>query len=263
MLTLNGLPIEVTRFSDQTSQVWKLPFVVGPTAHIQWKFTQEAELIHLAQLVDLLRSMQVRTIHLEMDYLPYARQDKEITNESTFALRTFANFLNSLKLDKISAIDSHSDEPLFLIKNFHNIFPATHIAKAVKACDPDVLCYPDKGARIRYAKNLTFLNRSTAHGEKQRDQLTGHITSYTLHGDVFDKDVLIVDDICDGGMTFILMAKELLKAHAKSVNLYTTHGIYSRGLKPLKEAQIKGIYTKDGQISEFQDNILIKGYDNE
>lgn len=261
MLSVNGCPIEVTRFSDQTSQVWKLPFVVGDIATIDWRFQQEAELFHLAQLVDLLRSMKVKKISLAMEFLPYARQDKEITNESTFALRTFANFLNSLKLDKISAIDSHSDEPIFLIKNYHNIFPASQIANAVKACNPDVLCFPDHGARLRYAKNLAFLNRDVSHGDKQRDQLTGHITSYKLHGEVFDKDVLIVDDICDGGMTFILMAKELLKSGARSVSLYTTHGIYSRGLKPLKEAKIDRIYTKDGEISSFQDNILVRAYE--
>jgi len=265
MISVNSYPIEVTRFSDQTSQVWKLPFIVGDIAMIDWKFSQEAELFHLAQLVDLLRSMKVKKISLAMDYLPYGRQDKEISNESTFALRTFANFLNTLKLDKISAIDSHSDEPIFLIKNFHNIFPVVQIANAVKACDPDVLCFPDRGARLRYAKNLAFLNRSVAHGEKQRDQLTGNITKYTLNdmnGTVYDKDVMIIDDICDGGMTFVLLAKELYNSGAKSVSLYTSHGIYSKGLRPLKEAKINRIFTKDGEVSEVQGQITVRKYEN-
>jgi len=61
---------------------------------------------------------------------------------------------------------------------------------------------------------------------------------------------MIVDDICDGGATFILLAKELYAAGAKEVNLFVTHGIFSKGLIPLYEAGIKRIFTQDGEASE-------------
>ena len=48
-----------------------------------------------------------------------------------------------------------------------------------------------------------------------------------------DKKVLIVDDICDGGRTFIELAKVLRAKGAETVDLYTTHGIYSKGTKVL------------------------------
>jgi ribose-phosphate pyrophosphokinase len=106
------------------------------------------------------------------------------------------------------------------------------------------LCYPDKGALIKYKDMYNF---PYIYGNKTRDQETGHILDYQLVGDCDGQRVLIVDDICDGGMTFQLLARDLLAAGAKEVNLFVSHGIFSKGLKPLREAGIKNIYTKEGE----------------
>lgn len=265
MIRLNGSQITPTLFPDQTSQIWNIDLdvlskrVKDNTFEIDWRFSHEGELFHLAQLVMLLKEIKPGyRIHLHMDYLPYSRQDKIITNSTTFALTTFAIILNNLHIDKITAIDSHSDRTKFLINNFINIFPSKYVATVCKEVNPDVLCVPDKGALTRYVRDLAFLGRPYIWGEKDRNQVTGHISNIKLNGNVQDKTVLIVDDICDGGMTFILLAKELLTNGAKSVSLYTTHGIYSKGLKPLREAKIDRIFNMYGEVGELQDNITIK-----
>jgi len=75
------------------------------------------------------------------------------------------------------------------------------------------------------------LYRPHIYGEKVRDQLTGNITSYKVIGDPAGKNVLIVDDICDGGMTFKLLAKDLL-ARVRRVYRYSLPmGFFSKGLK--------------------------------
>jgi ribose-phosphate pyrophosphokinase len=43
------------------------------------------------------------------------------------------------------------------------------------------------------------------------------------------KTVLIIDDICDGGKTFLELGKKLKELGAKSVLLHVTHGIFSKG----------------------------------
>ncbi len=91
---------------------------------------------------------------------------------------------------------------------------------------------------------------------KNRDSYTGRITNIKLnHTKVKDQKILIVDDICDGGGTFCMLADQLYKKGAKEVNLFTTHGIFSKGLKPLYEAQINRIFTVKGVVSEVQGNI--------
>ena len=55
--------------------------------------------------------------------------------------------------------------------------------------------------------------------------------------------MLIVDDLCDAGGTFIGSAQVLRDAGARSVSLYVTHGLFSKGVGNLLEQGIDRIYT--------------------
>ena len=65
--------------------------------------------------------------------------------------------------------------------------------------------------------------------------------------DIQNKTILIIDDICDGGMTFKLTAERLKELGAKEVHLYVTHGIFSKGLETLRESGIDRIFTRKGE----------------
>lgn len=246
MIQLNGFDVKPTVFPDGTSQVWKLdrdafrPFVNT----ILWKFDGEAEFMHLAQLVDLVRIRSIGRLDLIIPFLPYARQDKDISNEATFALKTFTRLLNSLSIDMIVCVDPHSGAS-FEIENLHVTYPKAEVSEAIEQTRSDLVCYPDRGAFEKYWHEYRF---PYMHAEKTRDQLSGHITGNELFGDPKDKRILIVDDICDGGMTFILLTKKLLEAGAVSVSLFVSHGIFSKGIQVLKDSGIERIFTHEGEV---------------
>jgi ribose-phosphate pyrophosphokinase len=246
MLYLNGQLVNVTMFPDNTSQVWKLPHHISNSdyAWVDWSFSNESEILHLAQLKTLLDHYGAPT-SLRIRYLPYGRQDKVVSNHTTFALITFSQILNNMSFDNIEIIDPHSTIATDLIKNSVAI-QSTKISELWNTGEYDVVCYPDKGALSKYTKLYDY---PYMHGEKVRDQITGNITSYQIVGDPAGKNVLIVDDICDGGMTFRLLAKDLLAAGAKSVVLFVTHGIFSKGTRILFESGIQRIFTQDGEVS--------------
>lgn len=255
MIRLNGLPINITVFPDNTSQVWKLKSLEDKENnyfHVEWDFSSESELLHLAQLKYLLDYKQV-DCSLTIKYLPYARQDKSVNNFSTFALYPFSDFLNSLNFKKIYIIDPHSTVSLDLIKNSEAIYPVETIKKVIELTSPDVICYPDKGAKSKYSKIIDF---PSIYAEKIRDQSTGNIISIKIIGNPIDQKVLIVDDICDGGGTFILLMDRMLKELSKETNLFVSHGIFSKGIKVLKDSGIKKIFTIDGEVSEDHNNQL-------
>ena len=254
MIKVNNYEIPVTVFPDGTSQVWKIPEEVfeGNRYCIEFLFENEAEVFQLMQLTTLLKHGQVpRPVTLHMPYLPYARQDKEVSNESTFALRTFAKLINSMNFTKVKTVDAHSDVAAELFDNFENEEPDEYINQArlqltcfETGCEDNLLvAAPDAGAANRYSKHSISIV-----GHKVRNQSTGYIEKYDVEGDPKGKDVLIIDDICDGGMTFKLFTKELLTRGANSVNLYVTHGIFSKGIETLKESGISRIFTKEGEI---------------
>lgn len=248
MILLNGSPINVTIFPDKTSQVWHLPEEIlkqSNYAHITWEFESEAEFMHLAQLKDLLDKHHFKS-DLKITYLPYARQDKDIGNNQTFALLTFSKLLNSLEFNSISIMDPHSAAAIYDIKNSIDKYPIDKVLGIAFELESDLFCYPDEGATDKYA---TIYDYPCTFGKKVRDQATGKITSYKLTGNVKDQKVLIVDDICDGGATFLLLAKELYAAGAKEVNLFVTHGLFTNGLKPLLDSGIKRIFTQNGEVT--------------
>lgn len=248
MLYLNTDTVNVTLFPDNTSQVWKLDpnHLNQERATIRWEFSHEGEVMQLAQLKHLLDFYGVECVYLQVDYLPYGRQDKWIDNQATFALWSFASIINSLHFTEIFIQDPHSKTALDAIKGSQAIYPHGPLRRALRATDSDMIVYPDHGAVSKYV-DVYRTPLPYIYGEKVRDQATGHITSYELVGDCQGNKVMIVDDICDGGKTFEILAKDLYAAGALEINLFVTHGLFTKGLHPLYVANINRIFTAKGE----------------
>ena len=239
MILVDGHVVKPTIFPDKTSQVWKLPKEIFEyQLHVvEWQFENEAEFLHIAQLCTLLEGLDV-TLHIP--FFPYARQDKVVTNETTFALKTFCNLLNTLPVTSISTLDVHNEEAVLrlLTTRLRNHIP--HPMTVVEEF-PDIVVFADESAGERYREK--FKDVPTATVQKRRDQKSGYITAMILQGDFKGKKVLVVDDMCDGGATFQRLACHL--EDAESIDLYVTHGIFSNGFLPL--AAYDNVYTHKGR----------------
>ncbi len=259
MIYLNNVQVVPTRFPDNTTQIWKLDekLLHEKFNIVKWDFQNESEFLELAQLKTLLDEYSDDN-RLYISYLPYARQDKEVTNNSTFALTSFAGLLNSLNFDEVILTDPHSQVALNCIINSRATYPIDMVEKALRHTKSSLICYPDKGALTKYTKVYNELPQTYIFGEKVRDQETGEILKYDLVGECQWQKVLIVDDICDGGATFKILTKELIAKGALEVNLFVTHGIFSKGLKTLHDVGISRIFTKNGEAFETQDVISYK-----
>ncbi len=227
MIKLNGQIVTPTMFPDGTSQVWHLPQYVFDCeiARVEWWFENEAEIIHLAQLATLLNQHD-QCNRLFMPYFPYARQDKEVSNDTSFALYPFLDILKRMGWYRIQSVDVHFDFP-------PEIMPCKNIRPTWiydKSFDYDTIIFPDKGAANRY-KWIRHTN--IVIGKKVRDQATGKITHYETTGTPTGT-ALVIDDLCDGGATFKILAKSLSR-RVETLDLYVTHGIFSRSIKPLLE----------------------------
>lgn len=247
MLLLDGKVVEPTRFPDGTSQVWKLPQREKECC-VEWVFQGEDELVQLMQLLHLLR-VEGAVVTLVMRWLPYGRQDKEVSNGTTFGLKTFGEMLQLFRVNLVVTFDAHNAS---VLRQYVPVFnePADQAIKwAWSACGMDAMCFPDAGAQGRYGG----LCSNSICLEKVRNQSTGEIEGLRIaSGSLNDESsVLIVDDICDGGRTFIEAAKLLKGIKPElSVHLYVSHGIFSKGLRVLRDAGIERIFTKDGEVGE-------------
>jgi ribose-phosphate pyrophosphokinase len=251
MLYLDGKLVNTTLFPDNTSQVWKVDIPRATNLTVEWKYSNEGEFMQLAQLKALL-DVYDRRVNLYLPYLPYGRQDKEVCNNATFGLTTFAHHLNELNFANVKIRDPHSGLALNLIKRSTAAYPTIAVNAAYKTCTSSIVCYPDNGAFVKYTELYPFADCFAV--DKVRDPLTGHIKSISVPDVCRDRNVLIVDDICDGGATFQGIAQELLRQQAGHIDLFVTHGIFSKGVRHLFSSGIRRIFTADGEIfaKDFQ-----------
>ena len=106
---------------------------------------------------------------------------------------------------------------------------------------------PDAGANKKTAKIASYFGHSSfIRADKLRNLSTGDILETVVYGDVVG-NITIVDDLCDGGKTFIELAKVLKQKGAEKINLYVTHGIFSKGTYPLYTAGIDYIITTNSR----------------
>ncbi|ARD63441.1 ribose-phosphate pyrophosphokinase [Kosakonia radicincitans DSM 16656] len=205
----------------------------------------------LAQLVDAVRHVtDIAVSHLELAWLPWARQDRHMVAGDSFALKVFADQLNTLNFDKVYILDPHSDAAAAAIKNCvviaqeSGLMQSETLRRAIGKGEL-MLVAPDAGA-LKKIHNVAKASGAQSYAilTKERDVATGNLTGFALvAGDVAGKDVLIVDDLCDAGGTFIGSAQVLRDAGARSVSLYVTHGVFSKGVEHLLNNGIDAIYT--------------------
>lgn len=213
----------------------------------------------LAEKVEVYRRLGKQRIDVIYPYFPYARQDRVMERNAPFSLKVFCGLLNSLNLSSVEIWDPHSDVTPALINNCI-VKPQWELARKVlppEYFDKHLFISPDAGAYKKVSKLMPDDSR-IAIGVKNRDG-NGNIT----HTNVFSPmningmDCVIVDDICDGGRTFIELAKTLKDKSAKSVALYVTHGIFSRGFEELK-VYIDRIHTTNSFKQEQTNYLYVK-----
>jgi ribose-phosphate pyrophosphokinase len=246
MLKLNGLDVKPTMFPDGTSQVWKLPkeALAKEILSVTWRFESERELLDIYSLREACLDWP---LYLYIPYLPYARQDKEPSNHTTHNLYAFGRLINGLHPDQVTCLDVHN--PIVskrLIDRLENVAVTGMQMRLIADLKPDTLVYPDHGAKARYSLNHPF----ELVFKKTRHAMTGEITGHELDINYASSSAptgsyLIVDDICDGGATFLSIAKFLRELNpACKISLFVTHGIFSKGRKVLEDAGIE-IFTTD------------------
>ncbi len=199
------------------------------------------------------------TTSLVYPYFPYARQDRIMNPDEPFSLKIFCDLLNSQNFKSVTIYDPHSDVTPALINNCIVVHQWDIARQTMPFVDfkNRLFISPDAGAYKKLSK-LIADDQRIAIGVKNRDS-GGNIT----HTDVFSpvpiegQDCVIVDDICDGGRTFIELAKALKEKGAKSITLYVTHGIFSKGLDELKQ-HIDRIYTTDSFPNVQTDYLFVK-----
>lgn len=243
------IPVRHIEFSDGCSNLvidWPEDFVPEQYVNISVDPSTPGDkvLFEILLAVDAV-SRTVRsagvTIGLHLPYLPHARADRVFEKGNPLPLEAFCYSLRDGRdqafFDTVYLTDPHSLAAIkivkeaadkVVVKNQFDCFKDTN----VPVDEVTLLVGPDEGSR---EKLKDFPSVLVTYASKVRDVATGRITSTTVPDqDLTGIRCIIVDDIADGGGTFIPLAKALREKGCTEVELYVTHGIFAKGLESFR-----------------------------
>ena len=202
------------------------------------------DLMKLWVCCDVLKRNNVKSIKYFAPFLPYTRQDRSGDATRSVGSKILATIIKDCKIKEVITYDVHVEQidgvfdckvghlsaiPLFL----ENIKQNYDISKSV-------ILFPDTGSATRFKDYFRDADVNIAIVRKTR--LNNGDVKTQLLGNVKDKDVIIIDDMIDGGRTVVGAMQHSLELGAKNVYVYATHGIFSgNGIELLNNSQIKKI----------------------
>ena len=228
----NIIDVAVTRFSDQEVFVEINENVRGKNIFIIQSTSMPANdhLMELLITIDALKRASAQTVTAVIPYFGYARQDRKVGPRTPISAKLVADILTTAGIDRLLTLDLHAGQ----IQGFFdipvdNLYAAPVITKDIKINYKNkdiVIISPDVGGVVRARGIAKRIDGDLAIVDKRRDK-ANESEVMNIIGDINGRDCIIVDDIVDTAGTLCNAAEALIKAGAKSVSAYITHGVLS------------------------------------
>jgi ribose-phosphate pyrophosphokinase len=164
-------------------------------------------------------------------YFPGARADRG----KPFGLQMYTEFISRLLIDELLIFDPHSAETLNQLREEHQKTKDYYSTMVLGSSGANILynfkqyagvIAPDKGAVSRASDIAAVLGIPLFKAEKTRNESTGKLSGFTVETLPDYGKLLLVDDICDGGGTFLGLA-DASGLSKDRLDLYVSHGVFS------------------------------------
>jgi ribose-phosphate pyrophosphokinase len=280
-LNTKHLVFKVSKFPDGQQTIdlsQKSDLLEDVTIKSRLNTFRDLELIICATAA--LKNLNTPNIHLYVPYFIGARSDRKFVDGGVNYLKdVISPIINLQGYKSVTILDPHSDVLEATINNFKKVdninlvkWSLTDIDNTNSARENLFLVSPDAGA-LKKVYNVAekFQIDNIIVANKHRDIRTGKITHTevpNLDENPGKRKYVIVDDICDGGRTFIEIAKVILEKRPKSmygteIYLVVTHGIFSAGFLELSK-YFDRIYStnsySDVNVEEISDYTVNKDF---
>ncbi len=206
-------------------------------------------LVELLLMVDALKRASAKSIVAVLPYFGYARQDRKDKPRVPITAKLIADLLETAGVSHVLTMDLHSGQ----IQGFFNVpvdnlFARPLLAEACQSLGREnlVVMGPDLGA-IKMARAFSNqLKADFAVIDKRRVSSGGKVEVYAIIGEVKEKDIILVDDMCSTGGTLVAAAEACKKEGAKRIFAAFTHPLLvGEALSALEASPIEKIFTTD------------------
>lgn len=228
-----GIPlgkVTISRFSDGEIQPVFQESIRGDTVFlVQSTCAPSENIMELLLMIDAARRASAYKVIAVIPYYGYARQDRKDKPRVAIGSKLIANMLVAAGADRVITMDLHAPQ----IQGYFDI-PVDHLDSSaifipyIENLKIENLTFaaPDVGSANRIREIATYFNAEMVICDKHRKR-ANEIASMVVIGDVTDRDVVLIDDICDTGGTLAKSASLLKDKGARSVRALCTHPVLS------------------------------------
>lgn len=222
--------VNIRRFSDGEIYVEFQESIRGQFVFlIQSTFAPSDNLMELLLMIDAAKRASAYKVIAVMPYYGLARQDRKDRPRVAIGSKLVANMLTAAGADRIITMDLHAPQ----IQGYFDI-PVDHLDSSaifipyIESLNLENLTFaaPDVGSANRIREVASYFECEMVICDKHRKR-ANEIASMVVIGDVTDRDVVIIDDICDTGGTLVKSAALLKEKGARSVRALITHPVLS------------------------------------
>ncbi|HEY0059295.1 MAG TPA: ribose-phosphate pyrophosphokinase [Flavisolibacter sp.] len=222
--------ISIQRFSDGEIQTTFLESIRGDVVFlVQSTNSPSDNLMELLLMIDAARRASAWKIVAVIPYYGYARQDRKDKPRVAIGSKLVANMLVAAGANRVITMDLHAPQ----IQGYFDI-PVDHLDSSavfipyITALKLENLTFaaPDVGSTNRVREIASYFEAEMVICDKHRKR-ANEIASMVVIGDVTDRDIVIIDDICDTGGTLAKSASLLKEKGARSVRALITHPVLS------------------------------------
>lgn len=222
--------IKIQRFSDGEIQPTFTESIRGDVVFlVQSTYAPSDNLMELLLMIDAAKRASAYKIVAVIPYYGYARQDRKDKPRVAIGSKLVANMLVAAGANRVITMDLHAPQ----IQGYFDI-PVDHLDSSavfipyITALKLENLTFaaPDVGSANRIREMAAYFEEEMVICDKHRKR-ANEIASMVVIGDVTDKDIVIIDDICDTGGTLAKAAALLKDKGARSVRALITHPVLS------------------------------------
>lgn len=247
--------VNLDRFSDGEFAVTFNESVRGQSVYlVQSTCPNSDNLMELLLMIDAARRASAYKVIAVIPYFGWARQDRKDKPRVSIGAKLVADMIQVAGADRVITVDLHADQ----IQGFFNI-PVDHIygsnvlAPYVAALNLKklIVASPDVGGSKRAS---AFAKKMRAMTEREvpmvicykNREVFNTVSEIRVLGDVYGKDVIIVDDMADTAGTLCKAAEVMKKAGAKSVRAVVSHGVMSgSACERIEESELEELVFTD------------------
>lgn len=221
---------------------------------IEEKINSYEDLFFVKSLKEICDHNKIENVELVIPCMFQQQHDRRFKENQSFELKNVCDFINSCNFHKVHVHHPHSDAIQIALNNVRIYDNSNFISKVLVDIKSDPILLSTDAGSYKWINKLadTIDFKGEVYGaNKSRDMETHKLTQIIDRQDFFGRDILILDDLCVYGGTFVGLGKLLKERNVGKLYLAVSHITIKNPNKEL-ETLYEKVYCTNSKYNEYE-----------